>query len=448
MRLLTVAENLNLKRRVEGLLGPRCEEVAWEGSFDLVLDRFESATFDILLIASQLFRDSQEGVETLELLADRCAITQVLFLLEPRHMSLVRTLLRAGTYQYARMPVTDEELKILIESAWEQRPKVGTNLLLKSDEDGLDELVGQSQAMQGVYRSIRQAAATDIPVLIAGETGTGKDLIGRVIHRQSERCEGPYVAVNIGGMPSEMVASELFGYERGAFPGFDETHPGRFEQASGGTVFLDEIGAIAERDQVSLLRFLEDRVLRRLGGTHQIRTDIRLLAASSAELGVLVEEGSFRDDLYYRLDVFRINLPPLTERPGDIPLLAGHFIQRYNRAYQKRVAGFTPECTGLLEAYPWPGNVRELRNVLQRAVMLCGSEIMTPEHLPPRLRQEPGKRIPDAVSFRVGATLKEVEREMIVRTLRSTGNNRQQTAQILGISRRALYNKIARHGIE
>jgi DNA-binding NtrC family response regulator len=448
MRILTVSANVDLKRRVQVLLGDRSSEVFWEGSFDRVLDRFENDTFDIMLIASQLFRDSQEGVETLQVLADRCPITQVLFLLEPRHMSIVRTVLRAGTYQYARMPVADEELRVLVESAWEHRPKVGANLLLKEDEEGLDDLVGQSKPMQDIYRGIRQAAVTDVPVLIQGETGTGKDLAGRVIHRQSARHEGPYVTVNVGGIPPEMVASELFGYEKGAFPGADVMHPGRFEQASGGTVFLDQIGAIEEREQISLIRFLEDRNLRRLGGTHQIRADIRLLAASSTHLAQLVREGSIRDDLYYRLDVFQINLPPLRDRHGDIPLLAGHYIQRYNRAFQKRVAGLTPECSGMLEAYPWPGNVRELRNVLQRAVMMCGGEIITPEHLPVRLRQKPSGFNSEAVSFRIGATLQEVEREMIIRTLRSTGNNRQQTAQILGISRRALYNKLDRHGIE
>ncbi len=447
MRILTVCRNLELKRRVDTLLGSRSSEVAWEGSLDRVLDRFESETFEILLVSSQQFRDSDEGVETLEVLADRCPITQVLFLLEPQHMAIVRTVLRAGTYQYARMPVADDELRLLLESAWEQRPTVGENLLLKGEDDGFDELVGQSEQMQEVYRSIRQAAATDIPVLIQGETGTGKDLVGRAIHRESARREGPYVTLNAGGIPPEMVASELFGYEKGAFSGADRAHPGRFEQATGGTVFLDGVAALEDREQISLLRFLEDRLLRRLGSTHQIRADIRLLVATNTDLATLVREGSFRDDLYFRLDVFRIGLPPLKDRRGDIPRLAGHFIQRYNQSYQKRVAGLTPESTSMLEAYPWPGNVRELRNVLQRAVLLCTGEIIRPEHLPVRLRA-PGGSGASTVSFRIGVTLEEVEREMIARTLRATDNNRLRTAQILGISRRALYNKLARYAIE
>ena len=447
MRILTVSRNLDLKRRLEALFGDGRADVAWESTFDRVLDRFAADTFDILLVASQVFRDSRDGTETLEVLADQCAVTQVLFLLEPHHVGMVRSVLRAGTYQYARTPVADEELRVLLESALEQRPLAGTNQLLKSEGEGLDDLVGQSEPMQGVYRSIRQAAATDIPVLILGETGTGKDLVARVIHRQSNRHEGPYVTVNVGAMPPEMVASELFGYERGAFPGADRLHPGRFEQAAGGSVFLDEIASIAERDQISLLRFLEERQFRRMGGTHQVKADVRLLAASSADLVQQVREGSFRDDLLYRLDVFRIQLPPLRDRHGDIPPLAGNFIQRYNRSYQKRAIGLTPECTSLLQLYSWPGNVRELRNVMQRAVLLCAGETIGPEHLPARLRA-PDSGAPEAVSFRIGTTLQEVEREMIVRTLRSTGNNRQQAAQVLGISRRALYNKLSRYGID
>ncbi len=446
MRILTVSPNIDLKSRLEVLFSGGQVDVAWEGSFDRVLNRFSVDTFDILLVTSQIYRDSQDGVEILEVLADQCPVTQVLFLLEPRHVGMVRSVLRAGTYQYARTPVADEELRNLLESAWEQRPRGGTNQLLKDEEEGLDELVGHSALMQDVYRSIRQAAATDIPVLILGETGTGKDLVAKVIHRQSARHEGPYITVNIGAIAPEMVASELFGYEKGSFPGADRQHPGRFEQATGGTVFLDEISSFDERDQITLLHFLEERRFRRLGGTHEVNADVRLLAASSADLAAKVREGAFRDDLLYRLDVFRIHLPPLRERHGDIPLLAGSFIQRYNRSYQKRVIGLTPECAGLLQSYRWPGNARELRNVMQRAVLLCDGATITPEHLPARFRM-PRAESDETVSFRVGTTLQEVEREMIVRTLRSNGNNRQQAAEMLGISRRALYNKLSRYDI-
>jgi DNA-binding NtrC family response regulator len=311
MRILTVSPNIDLKSRLEELFTGRQVDVAWEGIFDRVLNRFGADTFDILLLASHIYRDSQDGVETLEVLADQYPVTQVLFLLEPRHVGMVRSVLRSGTYQYARTPVADEELRNLLESTWEQRPRGGTNQLLKDEEEGLDELVGQSALMQDVYRSIRQAAATDITVLILGETGTGKDLVARVIHRQSARHQGPYITVNVGAIAPEMVASELFGYEKGSFPGADRQHPGRFEQATDGTVFLDEVSSFAERDQIALLRFLEARRFRRLGGTHEMNAEVRLLAASSADLAEKVREGAFRDDLFYRLDGFCIHLPPL-----------------------------------------------------------------------------------------------------------------------------------------
>ena len=307
MRILPVCRNLELKRRVDTLLGSRSSEVAWEGSLDRVLDRFESETFEILLVSSQQFRDSDEGVETLEVLADRCPITQVLFLLEPQHMAIVRTVLRAGTYQYARMPVADDELRLLLESAWEQRPTVGENLLLKGEDDGFDELVGQSEQMQEVYRSIRQAAATDIPVLIQGETGTGKDLVGRAIHRESARREGPYVTLNAGGIPPEMVASELFGYEKGGHSTAFQRKEGLFEEAGEGTVMLDEIGELPIGMQAKLLRVLQEREFTRVGGVRTVELKARIVAATNRDLREEILAKRFREDLFYRLNVFPIS---------------------------------------------------------------------------------------------------------------------------------------------
>jgi DNA-binding NtrC family response regulator len=444
MRLLAVSPTLDLQRRLRGLFEAEgsLHEVEWEGHFERVLDRFESESFDVLLVSGAAFHSSRDGVETLDVLADR-GTTQVLFLLEPQHVGLLRGALRGRPYLHAREPVSDDELRGLLAAAPALPATPAPDL---PATPGLGDLVGTSPAMQEVARSIRQAAATDIPVLIQGETGTGKDRVARIIHEESPRSGGPYVPLNVGAIPPELVASELFGHEAGAFPGAQRRHPGRFEQAAGGSVFLDEIGNIAEREQISLLRFLAERQVRRLGATGAVPTDVRLLAATSVDLTERVRAGTFRDDLLFRLDVFRIHLPGLRERHGDVPLLAGHYLQRYNRLYGKQVYGLTPECTGLLQAYPWPGNVRELRNVMQRAVLLCGGETITPDHLPARLRQ-PGVE-PATVSFRVGMSLDEVEREMIVQTLRATSNNRQEAARLLGISRRTLYNKLARYDID
>lgn len=308
-----------------------------------------------------------------------------------------------------------------------------------------DHIVGRSKPMEDVYRQIRQAAATDIPVLLIGETGTGKDVVARSIHARSGRCEGPFTAVNLGALPKELVASELFGHRKGAFTGATEERKGKFELAHDGTIFLDEIASINEKVQVSLLRLLERKEFRRLGGQEKIKTNARLIAASNQDLSDEVEEGNFREDLYYRLDVFRISLPPLRERPGDIPLLIEEFLNRYNNRFEKSVEGISPEAVGLLESSEWSGNVRELKNVIQRAVMVCDSNVLRPEHLPPRFRDSSPAR--PSVTFEVGTALEEVEREMIIRTLDYTHDNRTRTAKLLGISRRTLYNKLEEYKI-
>ncbi|MFW6456991.1 MAG: sigma-54 interaction domain-containing protein [Planctomycetota bacterium] len=309
-----------------------------------------------------------------------------------------------------------------------------------------EQIVGQSESMQRVYRQIRQAAATDVPVLLIGETGTGKDLVARSIHRRSSRKRGPFRAVNLGALPKDLVASELFGHEKGAFTGATEKRRGQFELADEGTIFLDEIASISEKVQVSLLRLLERKEFQRLGGRTTIETNARLVAASNQDLADEVDNGEFREDLYYRLDVFRISLPPLRDRRSDIPLLIEEFVKRYNERFDKNVRGISPECVGLLENYDWPGNVRELKNVVQRAVLVCDEDVLLPENLPPRFRENKPAR--PTVQMEVGTTLGEMEREMIIRTLEYTKNNRSQTARLLGISRRTLYNKLDKYRIE
>jgi len=284
--------------------------------------------------------------------------------------------------------------------------------------------------MQDVYRQIRQAAVTDMPILLVGETGTGKDLAAQAIHEKSERKDGPYVAVNLGALPSELVGSELFGHEKGAFTGAIGQRVGKFEEAQDGTVFLDEIATIDAKVQVSLLRLIEQKTFHRLGGKTTIRTNARLITASNQNLTDLVESGRFRKDLFYRLDVFRIALPPLRDRGGDVVLLIDGFLKRFNRSFQKNIVGVAPECISLLESYDWPGNIRELKNVIQRAVLVCEGEVLLPDHLPPRFR--PGKPAPTKVAFEIGTPLQEVEREMIVRALAERPKQSQTCCGFVG----------------
>jgi DNA-binding NtrC family response regulator len=310
-------------------------------------------------------------------------------------------------------------------------------------------MLGISLPMREVFERILQAASTDISVLITGETGTGKDLVAAAIHNRSERKHGPHVAVNTGAVPRELIASELFGHEKGAFTGAVAAAQGRFEEANHGTIFLDEIATMDEKLQISLLRVLETKTFRRVGGKTDIHVDVRVIAATNENLEQAVKENRFREDLFYRLDVFHIHVPALRERPGGITLLSSHYVPYYNRIYGKKVRTIAAETLRCLRRYPWPGNVRELKNVIQRAVLMARGETLTVDLLPPRLRaafagaREPATQFP----IHTGMTLAAAEKEFIRMMLGSTGGNKTEAAVKLGISRRALYNKLKRHGL-
>jgi DNA-binding NtrC family response regulator len=283
-------------------------DVHCESSIDRVLEKFESESYDVLIVTSAAFEEGQmDGINVLEAITANSPMTQILFLVEPIDIKTAMSALKAGTYQYAKLPTGDEELKLLINTALEKRPIYGTNLFLEARQNQvkLEKLVGRSRPMQEVYRQIRQAAVTDMPILLMGETGTGKDLAAQAIHEQSRRKDRPYVAVNLGALPSELLGSELFGHEKGAFTGAAGRREGKFEEAQDGTVFLDEIATVDAKVQVSLLRLIEQKMFQRLGGKSTIRTNARLIAASNQNLPALVEQGRLRKDLYYRPDVFR-----------------------------------------------------------------------------------------------------------------------------------------------
>lgn len=448
-KVIVVERSSELVERLRTIYMGSQVDAAWEPRLDRVLERFETDTYDVLLLTGASFHNNKRDAgDILEVIAAKCPVTQLLFLVEAHNIHLVGSALQAGTFLYTKLPVSDQELRLLVDTALEQRPQFGVNQLLKTPDlpAAYSTIMGNSGPMLEVYRQIEQAAATDMPVLLLGETGTGKDLVARAIHDQSGRRDAPYVPVNVGAMPVELVGSELFGHERGAFTGAVERRAGKFELGNSGTVFLDEIGTIDEKVQVSLLRLIEHRRFHRLGGRSEIACDVRLIAATNADLTELVEEGAFREDLFYRLDVFRIALPPLRERAGDIPLLIDSFLSRFNQSLQKNLQGIDPECTELLQQYDWPGNVRELKNVIQRAVLVCEEDTITRDHLPARFtQQEP--QSPN-LTFEIGTPLAEMERQAILVTLAATGNNRTRAARQLGISRRALYNRLRRYGIE
>jgi transcriptional regulator with PAS, ATPase and Fis domain len=305
-----------------------------------------------------------------------------------------------------------------------------------------------SLPMQAVVRRILEAAAVDIPVLILGETGTGKDLVAAAIHKRSQRQNKPYITVNTGAMSPALIASEIFGHERGSFTGAEVARKGIFEQAAGGTVFLDEIATMDEKTQVSFLRILEEKVFRRVGGDKNIGADVRIIAATNEDLEQNVATRRFREDLFYRLNVFPISVPPLRDRPGAVTALTDHFLAHFGVVYGKEVERVSHETYRLLRRYPWPGNVRELKNIIQTAILMVHGKELTPEFIPQRIKDAVAgsqNRGEATCSFKVGTTLDTVETELIRITLLHAGGNKKLAAKILGISRRALYNKLKRH---
>ncbi len=313
-----------------------------------------------------------------------------------------------------------------------------------NEKYGMENIVGESDAMKQVFDIIRQAAPTQASVLIQGPSGTGKELVAQAIHRLSTRAKGPFVAVHCAALSATLLESELFGHEKGAFTGATVQRKGRFELADGGTLFLDEISEIDPSIQVNLLRVLEERTFERVGSEETIEVDIRVIAATNRNLRDAVLQGKFREDLYFRLNVVDITLPPLSERAGDIPLLASRFLKEYSEKNGRQIEGMTPDALNILEAYAWPGNVRELRNTIEKMVVLSRSERLTARDVPANIR--------DAVKSGGGVTLRtpvlasgslaETERRKIMAVLEKNGGNRTRAAEELGISRRTLHRKL------
>ncbi len=371
----------------------------------------------------------------------RSQAAPVLLLVDKKDIPFGVQALARGAFQYVKMPLADEELKLLVTTAVDQPGAEET----KEAVEGLDQLIGQAAVMRSLYDLVHNAAESDIPVLILGETGTGKDLVAQAIHNMSSRSAENYIPVNLGAIPRDLIGNELFGHEKGAFTGAQKKHSGVFEQAAGGTVFLDEIDTVDEKVQISLLRLLEQKRFKRLGGKRFIKSHARVIAATNNDLVELVKSGNFRQDLFFRLDVFRITVPPLRERREDIPMLSRHFLALFRRTMKRKVNQIGNACMQALQNYDWPGNVRELKNVIQRATLVCEDEALGPEHLPPRFQKH--HKPADTITIKIGTPLADVEKTMVEQALRLSANNRTEAARLLGISRRAIYNKLKKYGL-
>src|SRR5579872_6922041 len=367
----------------------------------------------------------------------------------------IQTVLDLHAFWFLEKPVQPSQLKVLLERAAEQSRLVEKAERLErrlAYHGVLVDLVGGCAPMQQVFSLIQQVAPSKAPVLVTGESGTGKELVARAIHQLSPRHDGPFVAINCAALPETLMESELFGHEKGAFTGALERRAGCFELAQHGTLLLDELGEMPVGTQAKLLRVLEDSCVRRLGGKTEMAVDVRVIASTNKVVEEALRKNELREDLYYRLNVFQINLPPLRQRIGDVPMLTEALIQNLNQKHDTRVVDVHPEVAEQFKRYSWPGNVRELRNVLERAVILAGEGTITSHHLPRDFGVPPGSRAPqqvaepDAVRLPVGTTVGDAEKALIQMTLQHTRNNKTRAAEILGISLKTLFNKLKEYG--
>ncbi len=409
------------------------------------LEWLETHHADVVL--SDLRMPGMDGMALLSRLLGRDPKPVLILLTAYGNIETAVEAMKRGAYDFLAKPVNLDRLDLLLKRALTERQMGAENQRLKEQLDskyGFENILGTSTAMQEVFNTIRQAAPTRATVLIQGESGTGKELVARALHQCSPRAQGPFIPVHCAALSPTLLESELFGHEKGAFTGAQERRRGRFELADGGTLFLDEIGEIDPALQVKILRVLEERKFERVGGSETLHVDVRLVAATNRDLKKMVEEGKFREDLFYRLFVVNLTLPPLREREGDIVLLAQHYLKALAVEHGKKVSGITPDAMDLLSAYPWPGNVRELRNVIERMVVLGSSEKLTVRDLPSSFRLTAGR---GESAVRSGSALRDAERQLIEDSLRKNKGSRTRAAQDLGISRRTLHRKLNEFGL-
>jgi DNA-binding NtrC family response regulator len=403
-------------------------------------------SFRPAIIVSDLVMPRMGGHDLLRTLKDQLSdITFILLTAQGTIESAVEAI-KDGAYDYLSKPVDPQRLRILLQKAVERQETLREVRLLRRqlrEQGSFGRIVGNSPSIRSMYRVIEQAAPTAASVLVWGESGTGKELVAQTVHELSPRASFPFVAINCAAIPETLLESEIFGHEKGAFTGAHDRRTGVFELAHRGTLFLDEIAEMMPATQVKLLRVLQERTFRRLGGRQEQTVDVRVIAATNRDPSEAVRDGKLREDLYYRLNVFTIDLPSLRDRRADIPLLVQTFLNEFNTRNNKSVRAVDQEAMYLLERYPWPGNIRELRNVIERATILAEGDFIEARHLPPPVVTRSEQTLP-TVTLSPGTTVDEAERRLILLTLEHTRNNKTRAAEILGISLKTLHNKLNR----
>ncbi len=409
--------------------------------------------YDAVLMDVRMAKVS--GIEALEKIKAINPAIPVIIMTAYSSVDTAVEAMKLGAYDYLTKPLNFDELKLILERSLEHMKLLRENQTLReriSEDSSLANIIGRSRPMHELLNMVKTVASTEATILISGESGTGKELIARAIHANSNRRKNSLVTVNCAALTETLLESELFGHEKGAFTGADKRRDGRFMQANGGSIFLDEIGEIPLPMQAKLLRAIQEREIQRVGGDKTLKVDVRIIAATNRDLLIEVEKGTFREDLYYRLNVVNLALPALRERTEDIPLLAGFFLTRYAELNRKQLKGFTPLAMDMLVKYGWPGNVRELENAVERAVILAAGEFVVEKDLPPTVtghfREICGEPELSASGDMGGKSLQEVERLAIEQTLAKTGGNKSEAAKLLNITRTTLDNKIKKYGIE
>jgi len=423
------------------------EVVAVEDGFKGLVEA-QSSSWNVMLL--DLKMPKMDGLEVLKEVKRLKLDIPVIIITAYATVDTAVAAIKEGAYDYIVKPFHPEEVGLIIKKIIERQNLIKENIMLRKEltrRYEFQDIIGKSPKLQVVFELIRTIAPTRSTVLIEGESGTGKELVARAIHETSLRSDCPFIALACGALPETLIESELFGYEKGAFTGAVSQKKGKIELADGGTLFLDEIGDIDLKTQVDLLRFLQEREFRRLGGADVIKVDVRIIAATNRDLKQLVSEGKFRDDLYYRINVFTITIPPLRERREDIPLLVTHFIEKHRIETGKNIERISESALQVLMDYDWPGNVRQLENAIEHAVVITQGNIIQPESLP-KLNISKSEKEEEILKSDTTKSLEEVEKQHIINVLKETNNNISQAAEILGINRVTLYRKIKEYGID
>jgi two-component system nitrogen regulation response regulator GlnG len=418
---------------------------------------------DVVIFDIQL--PDMTGLQALPRLREIDARCPVIFITGKSTTDTAIEAMKLGAFEYLLKPLELSQLRQVIDRALAISRMTHVPAVVADTEpvdDRADAIIGRCPTMQEVYKAIGRVAGQDVPVLITGESGTGKELVARALYQHSRRSTGPFLAMNCAAIPEQLLESELFGHERGAFTGADRQRIGKFEQCAGGTLFLDEVSALSMLAQSKMLRLLQEKTFERLGGNETIHADVRLLAASNQDPADLVKQGRFREDFYYRLSGFTIHLPPLRERGEDMALLVHHYLRRFNPEMGRQVDSFSPEALAALKAYSWPGNVRELQNVLKQALIQATGPVLLPDFLPPLTPEHKDRPLTDGdlpleqfIEERLRQPadnlheecLRWMEKTLLTKVLQHTGGNQVQAAQILGITRGSLRNKVRDLGI-